>query len=120
MLFLKSTVAPVAPGIYAVDIAAKPPGTTFMLYAAVDGDAQPTPFIEAIENLGFKQVLVKPYVHHDGKNIVDLHFQKVGSDIFDGWTGEERETNLREVSELLAGFKIEVAPRVMSLAEAFR
>jgi hypothetical protein len=120
MLFLKSTAAPVAPGVYTIDVAAKPPGKTFMIYAAVDATELPTTFIEAVEGMGFKQVVSKPYTHHDGKKIVDLHFQKNGSDIFDGWTNDERDANLQKMEAVFAGFQIKVAPRVMSLAEAFR
>lgn len=119
MLFLKSTSAPVAPGVYVVDVAAKPPGKTFMVYAAVDAAQMPTVFIQAIEGMGFKQVHAAPYKHHDGKEIVDLHFQKVGSAIFEGWTDAERDANLQNIETVLAGFNIKVTPRVMTLAEAF-
>lgn len=120
MLFLKSTSSPVAPGVYAVDVAAKPPGKTYMIYIAVDEVNLPTSFIEAIEGIGFKQVLNKPYTHHDGKKIVDMHFQKTGTDIFDGWTDAERMANLEAMEKMFAGFNVQFKPRVMSLAEAFR
>lgn len=119
MLYLKSTAAPLAPGVYAVEVAAKPPGTTFMIYAAVDVAQPPEQFIAAVQGLGFRQVKSKTYKHHDGKKIADLHFQKPGSDIFEGWTSEERETNLRQVEAMLAEFEIQAVPRVMTLAEAF-
>lgn len=119
MLFLKSTSAPVAPGVFAVDVAAKPPGKTFMVYVAVDAANMPATFIEAVEGIGFKQVFSKPYIHHDGKKIVDLHFQKAGTDIFEGWTASEKESNLQKLDEVLGGFNIKVSPRVMSLAEAY-
>lgn len=119
MLFLKSTAAPVAPGVYAVDVAAKPPGKTFMIYAAVDADEMPANFIQAVEGMGFKQVHANHYKHHNGKKIVDLHFQKAGTDIFEGWTNAEKEANLQAMEQVFTGFNIKVAPRVMSLAEAF-
>lgn len=119
MLFLKSTSTSVAPGVYVVDVAAKPPGKTFMIYAAVDAVQMPTAFIQAIEGMGFNQVHAASYKHHDGKEIIDLHFQKVGSGIFEGWTDAERDTNLKDIETMLAGFNIKVTPRVMSLAEAF-
>lgn len=119
MLFLKSTTSPVAPGVFAVDIAAKPPGKTYMIYIAVDGAAPPASFIEAIEALGFRQVLSRPYIHHDGKKIIDLHFQKPGTDIFEGWTAEEKAANLDAMEKMFAGFGIRIHPRVMSFAEAF-
>jgi hypothetical protein len=119
MLFLKSTAAPVAPGTYAIDIAAKPPGTTYMIYAAVDATEPPTSFIQVVEGLGFRQVLSKPYTHQDGKKILDLHFRKAGTGLFDGWTQAECDANLRNIDEMLAGFQIKAAPRVMTLAEAF-
>lgn len=120
MLFLKSTSAPIAPGVFAVDVAAKPPGKTFMVYIAVDAVDTPSGFIQAVEGLGFKQVFTKPYTHHDGKKIVDIHFQKAGTDIFEGWTAAEKESNLQRLDEVLAGYNIKITPRVMSLAEAFR
>lgn len=120
MLFLKSTSAPVAPGVYAVDIAAKPPGKTYMIYIAVDGTNPPTSFVEAIEGIGFKQVLSKPYTHHDGKKIIDLHFQKPGTDIFEGWTNDEKTANLDAMEKMFGGFGVVIHPRVMTLAEAFR
>ncbi|HEX7635608.1 MAG TPA: hypothetical protein VF427_10060 [Noviherbaspirillum sp.] len=119
MLFLKNTSTSVAPGVYAVDVAAKPPGKTFMIYAAVDAAQMPTTFIQAIEDMGFSQVHAAPYKHHDGKEIIDLHFQKAGSAIFEGWTDAERDANLQNIETVLAGFNIKVTPRVMSLAEAY-
>ena len=119
MLFLKSTAEPVANGVYAVDVAAKPPGTTYMIYAAVDAGEPPAGFIEAVEGLGFQQVLSRPYTHQDGRKIVDLHFRKTGSAVFDGWTNDERAANLQQVDEMLGRFQIKVTPRVMTLAEAF-
>lgn len=120
MLFLKSTAAPVAPGVFTVDVAAKPPGRTFMIYVAVDALNLPAAFIEAIEGMGFRQVHSKPYTHHDGKKIIDLHFQKPGTDIFEGWTAAEKDANLEVMEKMFAGFNIKIHPRVMSLAEAFR
>lgn len=120
MLFLKSTTSPVAPGVYAIDVAAKPPGKTYMIYIAVDGTNTPTAFIEAIEGIGFKQVLSRPYTHHDGKKIIDLHFQKPGTDIFEGWTVDEKAANLDAMEKVFGSFGITTHPRVMSLAEAFR
>jgi hypothetical protein len=120
MLFLKSTAAPVAPGVFAVDVAAKPPGKTYMIYAALDAAEPPESFIAAVEGIGFKQVLRKPYTHQDGKKIVDVHFQKAGTDIFEGWTAAEKDANLAAMEQVFAGFNISVSPRVMTLAEAFR
>jgi len=70
--------------------------------------------------MGFKQVFSKPYTHHDGKKIVDLHFQKAGTDIFDGWTAAEKDANLQTMEEVFSSFNIKCTPRVMTLAEAFR
>lgn len=119
MLFLKKTTDPVAPGVYAVDVAAKPPGNTFMIYAAVDSTL-PTAFIQAVEGMGFKQISAKSYKHHNGKEIVDLQFQKGGTDIFEGWTVAEKAANLEMIEKVFSGLNIPVTPRVMSLAEAFR
>lgn len=120
MHFLKSTTAPLAPGVYAVDIAAKPPGNTYMIYAAVDETNLPAGFIQAVEGIGFRQILAKPYKHHDGKKIVDLHFQKAGTDIFEGWTAAEKAANLEAMGQIFTSLGIDFKPRVMTLAEAFR
>lgn len=120
MLFLKNTAAPLVPGVYAIDVAAIPPGNTYMIYAAVDEADLPSGFIQAIEGMGFQQVKAKPYKHHDGKKIVDLHFQKAGTDLFQGWTASEKLANLETMGQVFSGLGIEFKPRVMSLAEAFR
>jgi hypothetical protein len=120
MLYVKTTSTPVAPGVYAIDVAAKPPGKTFMIYAAVNARAMPTPFIEAVLGMGFKQIEQKSYTHSDGTKIVDLHFQKAGTDIFEGWTNAEKDANLDAMTQVLSGFNIKFTPRVMSLAEAYR
>lgn len=119
MLYLKSTAVQAAPGVFAVEVAAKPPGTTYVIYAAVDAAEPPTEFVEAVEQLGFQQVQAKTYVHHDGRKIADLHFHKPGSAVFEGWTNEERESNLAQIAAVLARFQITATPRVMTLAEAF-
>lgn len=118
MLFIRNTET-IAPGLYAVDVAAKPPGQTFMIYAAVDATEPPKEFIEAVEGIGFRQVESRPYTHKNGKKIIDLHFGKAGTGIFEGWTVEEREANLQNMEKVLSGFNITVAPRVMTLAEAY-
>jgi hypothetical protein len=119
MLYLKTTVKTVAPSIYGVDIAAKPPGKTFSIYMAVDADNLPQTFLDAIEGLGFKRTTASPYTHNDGKKILDLHYQKGGSEIFEGWSTTERDANLTAIEGVLTSFGISVTPRVMSLAEAF-
>ena len=48
MLFLKSTSVTKAPGIYDVDIAAKPPGKTFGVFIATDPDHPPTAVLEKL------------------------------------------------------------------------
>jgi hypothetical protein len=118
MLFLKSTSVTVAPGIFAVDVAAKPPGKTFGIFIAVDAEHPPQELIAAIEALGFKKTVI-PYTHGDGRKVIDLHFHKVGTDIFQGWKDSEREENLQALQNLFTPLKIELKPRVMTLAEAF-
>jgi len=77
MLFLKSTSVTKAPGIYEVDIAAKPPGKTFGVYMATDPDNPPTSVLEALAAGGFKQVHSSGYTHKDRGKVLDLHFQKM-------------------------------------------
>jgi len=119
MLFLKSTIAPLAPGLFLVDIAAKPPGRTFGVYIAVDGDNLPDKLIADLEALGFRRTVTSPYTHQDGKRVVDMHYHKPGTDIFDGWTAAEKEANLKALEDLFGALDVKLNPRVMSLAEAF-
>ena len=119
MLFLKSTSLSVAPGIFAVDVAAKPPGKTFGVFIAVAADNPPQDLIAAIEGLGFKKTVVKPYTHNDGMKVIDFHFQKSGTDIFQGWKDSERVENLQALQLLFTPLKIELKPRVMTPTEAF-
>lgn len=119
MLFIKSTSKTIAPSIYGVDVAAKPPGKTFDLFLAVDADNLPTQFLAAIEGLGFIKAQGSTYTHNDGKKVMDLHYKKVGTDIFQGWKDAERESNLKAIESIFSTYGIEMKPRVMSLAEAF-
>ena len=118
-LFIKSTAATLAPGIFLVDVAAKPPGKTFAIYMAVDNDEPPVSLLSTIESLGFKRTVSSAYKHHDGKMVLDIHYNKPGTDIFEGWTNAEKETNLGKLTEIFSKVGIEIKPRVMSLAEAF-
>jgi hypothetical protein len=89
MLFLKSTSVTKAPGIYEVDVAAKPPGKTFGVFLATDPDNPPQAVLAALAELGFKNTYQKNYVHKDKGKVLDLHFQKDGTDLFKGWKTEE-------------------------------
>jgi hypothetical protein len=119
MLFLKSTTVTKAPGIYEVDIAAKPPGKTFGIFIATDPDNPPTEVLAKLAAMGFQNTYRQNYTHKDKGKVLDLHFQKAGTDLFQGWKTEENEANMAAIKELFAGIGIEVAPRVMSLAEAY-
>ena len=119
MLFLKSTSVTKAPGIYEVDIAAKPPGKTFGVYMATDPDNPPTSVLEALAAGGFKQVHSSGYTHKDRGKVLDLHFQKDGTDIFKGWKTDECTHNLAAITALFQEHGIAIAPRVMSMAEAY-
>ena len=120
MLFLRNTHAPVAEGVYAVDVAAKPPGKTFDVIAALDGDNPPQAFVSALEGLGFKRTQSKTYTHGDGKKVLDVVYQKPGTDLFQGWSNAEKEANLAAIESMHGGFDIKVTPRVMSMAEAYQ
>lgn len=120
MLFLKTTHITVAPGVFQVDVAAKPPGKTFTIIAAFDAEDMPQSFISGLEGIGFKQAQSSTYLHGDGKKVLDVVYQKPGTDIFEGWTNAEKEANLQQIETMFAGFHITVVPRVMSLAEAYQ
>jgi hypothetical protein len=119
MLFIKSTNKTVAPHVYAVDVAAKPPGKTYDVFLAVDADNEPAQFLQALESMGFVRAFSSTYTHSDGKKVLDLHYRKAGTDIFEGWKESEREANMKGIQEIFASFGLELKPRVMSLAEAF-
>ncbi len=119
MLFLKSTTVTKAPGIYEVDIAAKPPGKTFGIFMATDPDNPPTEVLAKLAAMGFNNTYRQSYTHKDKGKVLDLHFQKAGTDLFQGWKTEELEVNMAAIKELFGGIGIEITPRVMSLAEAY-
>lgn len=119
MLFLKSTSATKAPGIYEVDVAAKPPGKTYGVFMATDPDHPPTEVLAALDQLGFKITRRQGYVHKDKGKVLDLHFQKDGTDLFKGWNAAESSANLAAIDALFSSIGVTVTPRVMTLAEAY-
>jgi hypothetical protein len=119
MLFLKSTSVTKAPGIYEVDVAAKPPGKTFGVFLATDPDNPPRAVLTALAELGFETIYQQNYVHKDKGKVLDLHFQKNGTDLFNGWKTDECAANLAAIDTLFGNVGIKVTPRVMSLAEAY-
>jgi hypothetical protein len=119
MLFLKSTAVTKAPGIYEVDVAAKPPGKTFGVYIATDPDNPPNAVLAALEALGFQNTKRSAYTHKDKGKVLDLHFQKNGTDLFNGWKADECTANLAAIDTLFGNVGIIVHPRVMTLAEAY-
>jgi len=119
MLFLKTTSSSKAPGIYEVDIAAKPPGKTFGVFLATNPDHAPQALLDQLAALGFGNVYSSSYQHKDGCQVLDLHFQKDGTDIFKGWKSEECVQNLADITALFAQHGITITPRVMTMAEAY-
>lgn len=119
MLFLKTTSVTKAPGIYEVDVAAKPPGKTFGIFLATDPDNQPAAVLASLAELGFHNTYRQAYTHKDKGKVLDLHFQKNGTDLFHGWKTEECSANLAAIDALFSTIGIKVSPRVMTLAEAY-
>ena len=119
MLFLKTTAVMKAPGIYDVDVAAKPPGKTFGVYLATDPDNPPQALLAELAELGFKGSYQKSYTHRDGGRVLDLHFEKDGTDLFKGWKPDECSANLASLTGMFGKLGIQIAPRVMSMAEAY-
>ena len=119
MLFLKSTTVTKAPGIYEVDIAAKPPGKTFGIFMATDPDNAPNDVLAKLTAMGFQRTYQQNYTHKDKGKVLDIHFQKDGTDLFKGWKTEECEANMAAITALFASIGIEIKPRVMTLAEAY-
>jgi hypothetical protein len=119
MLFLKSTSVSKAPGVYEVDIAAKPPGKTFGVYIATNPDKSPAALLASLLALGFEEVHQKGYTHRDRGQVLDVHFEKKGTDLFHGWTTAESAVNLAAIIALFGEHGVTVTPRVMSLSEAY-
>ncbi len=119
MLFLKSTSVMKAPGIYDVDVAAKPPGKTFGIFLATDPDHPPGAVLAALAEMGYHNTRSQAYTHKDKGKVLDLHFQKDGTDLFKGWKTEECAVNMAAIEALFATVDIKITPRVMSLAEAY-
>ena len=119
MLFLKSTSVTKAPGIYEVDVAAKPPGKTFGIFMATDPDNPPQSVLTALAELGFETTYQQTYTHKDKGKVLDMHFQKNGTDLFNGWKSDECAANLAAIDTLFGNVGIKITPRVMSLAEAY-
>lgn len=119
MLFLKTTTVTKAPGIYEVDVAAKPPGKTFGIFLATDPDHPPQEVLAQLKTMGFENTHSSGYTHKDRGKVLDLHFQKDGTDLFKGWKTDECTVNLAALENLFGAIGITLAPRVMSLAEAY-
>jgi hypothetical protein len=75
--------------------------------------------LAALGELGFQNTYQQNYVHKDKGKVLDLHFQKIGTDLFNGWKADECASNLAAIDALFGNVGITVAPRVMSLAEAY-
>ena len=119
MLFLKSTSVTKAPGIYEVDIAAKPPGKTFGVFMATDPAHPPAAIIDGLLGMGFYITYQQAYTHKDKGKVLDLHYQKNGTDLFHGWKTDECAANMAAIEALFATVDIKIHSRVMSLAEAY-
>lgn len=119
MLFLKSTLVSKAPGIYELDVAAKPPGKTFGVFLATDPDNPPVAVLSGLTALGFHIAHQQAYTHKDKGKVLELHFQKNGTDLFSGWKAEESAHNMAALEALFAEAGLTIVPRVMSLAEAY-
>jgi len=73
----------------------------------------------ALAELGFQNTYQQTYTHKDKGKVLDLHFQKSGSDLFNGWKAEECKANLAAIDCPFGNFGIQISPRVMGLAEAY-
>ena len=75
--------------------------------------------LAALAAAGFQQTHSSGYTHKDRGKVLDLHFQKDGTDLFKGWKAEECEANMALINKLFGDLGVTVTPRVMSLAEAY-
>jgi hypothetical protein len=119
-MFLKSTASSRAPGIYELDLAAKPPGKTFSVFLAIDPEQPPTAVLNALVQMGYHISKEQTYKHRTGGMVKDLQFEKDGTDLFKGWTADESAVNLSALDQLFSGIGVSLTPRVMTLAEAYR
>ena len=74
---------------------------------------------DGLEAGQFQATHQQGYVHKDKGKVLDLHFQKNGTDLFNGWKTEECTANLAAIDTLFGNVGIKVTPRVMTLAEAY-
>jgi hypothetical protein len=51
--------------------------------------------------------------------VLDLHFEKDGTDLFKGWKAEECSANLAAINSLFGDLGVTITTRVMSMAEAY-
>jgi hypothetical protein len=86
---------------------------------ATDPDNPPSSLLAELTKLGFQNTYQQAYTHKDKGKVLDMHFQKNGTDLFNGWKTEECAANLAAIDALFGTHGIKVAPRVMSLAEAY-
>ena len=86
---------------------------------ATDPDNPPAALLQELERLGFQNIKRQAYTHKDKGKVLDLHFQKNGTDLFNGWKAEECTANLAAIDGLFSSVGIKVTPRVMTLAEAY-
>ena len=54
-----------------------------------------------------------------GAFVTVVLFKKDGTDLFQGWKADEMEVNMAAITSLFSGIGITIAPRVMTLAEAY-
>jgi hypothetical protein len=52
--------------------------------------------------MGFKNTYSGGYTHKDRGKVLDLHFQKDGTDLFQGWKAEEMEANMAAITRCSA------------------
>ena len=50
--------------------------------------------LTALNELGFQNTYQQSYTHKDKGKVLDMHFQKDGTDLFKGWKADECAANL--------------------------
>lgn len=105
--------AEVIPGLFAVDVLAKHPGSTYFVRLEVNALAMPKKLVDDFAEAGFLPAPHSaPPLNRDGFSIAGLDLVRPGSGLFNGWTTTERVANLAEIKAILTLHGLRAAPRV--------
>lgn len=80
-----------------VEFGSKVPHSTFWIHILHDVDIVPSKLIDELKKAGWKESVTLPPMY----KAVDRYYSKKGSSIFNGFTTEERKTNMSRARRIL-------------------